>query len=111
MSVLSTFGILVMNGASRWLEASAAKAMVWTSPKPKEKTHGRPRKMGMRLLTAARSTESAMADSTQRDGRRTAPKAARLRVTECARVKVDTTRSVRRSADPNEETGRHFPFS
>ena len=43
------------------------------------------------LLSAARTTDSAIADSTQRDGRLTTPSAASDSVIECASVNAVTT--------------------
>src|SRR6185503_16382528 len=53
---------------------------------------------GYRLLSAASTTDAAIADSTRRDGSDTTESAASARVIECATVKAVTTRNTSQNA-------------
>ena len=62
---------------------------------------------GNRLLSAARTTDSAMPDSTRRDGSTTIDSAASDSVMECASVNAVTTFATSMNAWRNDSPGRH----
>ena len=63
------------------------------------------------LLKAATTTDSAIADSTSRDGSETMPRAASDKVMECATVNEVTTHSTSRTDSPRLSTPRQTPLT
>ena len=89
--------------------STLAKPKPWIRPKPKATIQRRPPISGRRLFAAATTTEAAIADSTQREGRVTHSSAASDSVIECAAVKAVTTATTSRSACPKRGTPIHRP--
>src|SRR3989442_12295218 len=79
-----------------------AKPKPWSSPKPNAAIQRTRATIGNRLLSAASTTESAIADSTQRDGSVTTSSAASDSVIECATVKAVTILATSTKAARNE---------
>src|SRR5205814_7035273 len=88
--------------------SAPAKPKPWTRPKPNAAIQ-RPRAtIGKRLLRAASTTESAIADSIHLDGSDTTPSAASDSVIECATVNAVTILATSTNAARNDCAGRHL---
>ena len=77
----------------------------WIRPNPKATAQRRPATTGQRLFSAASTTDSAMVDSTNRDGRAMTESAARLRVIEWASVNAVTIRSTSQNTGAKRSAG------
>ena len=84
-----------------------AKPKPCIKPKPKATSQRLCSTTGQILLAAASTTDSAIADSTNREGSDTSPNAASDKVIECAAVNEVTTHSTSRKATPKLSTPRH----
>src|SRR5205809_322889 len=87
--------------------SAPAKPKPCSSPKANAASHRPPATTGNRLLSAASTTDNAIADSTQRDGSDTTPSAASDSVMECAAVNAVTTLATSTNEARNETAGAH----
>src|SRR5260370_32667 len=91
-------------------DSAPAKPKPWISPNPNAAIQRPLATTGNRLLSAASTTDSAIADSIQRDGSDTTPSAASDSVIECAMVNAVTILATSTNAARNETAGRHAPL-
>src|SRR5581483_12316133 len=87
--------------------STLAKPKPWMSPKPNATIQRRPWTRGQTLFSAASTTESAIADSTRREGNCTTDSAASESVIECATVKEVATLNTSQNVVEKRSAGRH----